>query len=488
MKIEKIKIKGLGIIKDVEIDLSKPITAIYGDIRQGKTTILHAVQLIGMRRGYPDGLINNDCTEAVITLILDVGRIEKKFTAKGAELKAVINGKKVKQTEVSKMFNPFQLDQDYFRKMNAPGRAEFLLEIFGIDTIELDKKYIETEKQAKIYRDKVRDFGTIELIKVEKPGTDRLTIEKNEEKARLTGIFNMNTKANDKLKSDWKLENERIKAECNDKNIQLKNQYKIDNDKHFLKIQEFNKKQSDNAQFNEHLNKTFDTIQRSYIELQRWCEELQGNDMKIINEFMDKQENSKPEKPLTSLTEPIYPQHELLPEPTYPKPEPDKGNYNAILEQLNEAEKQQIHYDNYLSQKAKQTEKDRIYILQLEKETEQREIKKLKATKLAEKNGIIAGLEFTPDGSFKYNDCTAGMLSDSMVDELSSNLSALYKDSVKITLIDGAEKYGKHAIDIYIKYAKRTGNDVLMSVVSEQKATNNEDANIYVIENGKIVI
>jgi DNA repair exonuclease SbcCD ATPase subunit len=47
MKIQKLIIKNIGIIEDTTIEFNKPLLLFYGEIRQGKTTILNAVRWPG---------------------------------------------------------------------------------------------------------------------------------------------------------------------------------------------------------------------------------------------------------------------------------------------------------------------------------------------------------------------------------------------------------------------------------------------------------
>ena len=142
LKPVKLQILGLGKIKSpIEIDLTKPVTAITGERTHGKSTILKAVKLLGQSRGYWSGLINNESKKAVVRLEFGNGSYIRKEFANDlnsgkykVKFEAVINGKVEKQNFVSTLFNPFQLDQEHFRRMNETDRMLFLLEVFKVDT------------------------------------------------------------------------------------------------------------------------------------------------------------------------------------------------------------------------------------------------------------------------------------------------------------------------------------------------------------------
>jgi DNA repair ATPase RecN len=44
MKVTKLTVKNIGIIEDAEINIDKPEIVFFGDIKQGKSTLLNAVR------------------------------------------------------------------------------------------------------------------------------------------------------------------------------------------------------------------------------------------------------------------------------------------------------------------------------------------------------------------------------------------------------------------------------------------------------------
>ena len=109
----------------------------------------------------------------------------------------------------------------------------------------------------------------------------------------------------------------------------------------------------------------------------------------------------------------------------------DAGAQNIRAEQ---------YQKNLTQSKAKKDDEEKLLAM----EKRQREIKSEKQAKLksiGESCGI-AGLEFDETGNFIYQGTTAGMISDSQIMRLSSELSALYPEGFGLDLIDRAELSG----------------------------------------------
>lgn len=63
MKAIKLIVKNVGIVADATIELNKPLIIFYGEIRQGKTTLLNAVKWV-FGGSYPTDIIRKGETEA----------------------------------------------------------------------------------------------------------------------------------------------------------------------------------------------------------------------------------------------------------------------------------------------------------------------------------------------------------------------------------------------------------------------------------------
>ncbi|MBT9132471.1 MAG: hypothetical protein DDT33_00989 [Firmicutes bacterium] len=186
MKVKKLEIKNIGKIKGEMIELNKPLIIFYGEILQGKTTILNCVRWV-MGGGFPEDIIRHGEKNGRILLELDNGSISREFyKAKDGITVArpitfVRDGKPVKKPvdEIKKVLNPFLLDQDHLRKMTETERRGYFVEIFGVDTAEIDQQYTKAESEAKDLRAKIKGYGEIDLTEIKSidilPLKDELT-------------------------------------------------------------------------------------------------------------------------------------------------------------------------------------------------------------------------------------------------------------------------------------------------------------------------
>ena len=102
MKVKKLTIKNIGIIEDIEIPANQPLILFYGEICQGKTTILNAVRW-ACGGQFPADIIRHGATEAYVALETDSGSIRREwYVGKDGETKArevtfIRDGKVVKR-------------------------------------------------------------------------------------------------------------------------------------------------------------------------------------------------------------------------------------------------------------------------------------------------------------------------------------------------------------------------------------------------------
>ena len=55
MKVTKLTVQNIGIIADAVVEINKPEIVFYGDIKQGKSTLLNAVRWVCGGHGTGDG-------------------------------------------------------------------------------------------------------------------------------------------------------------------------------------------------------------------------------------------------------------------------------------------------------------------------------------------------------------------------------------------------------------------------------------------------
>ncbi|MBU2018010.1 MAG: AAA family ATPase, partial [Bacteroidetes bacterium] len=216
MQAKKLTVKNIGILTDIEIEINKPLIIFYGDIRQGKTTILESIKLL-FGGGFSKDLIRHGEKEAFVKLELDNGYIKREWyrskenEVKSRQIEFVRDGELVKGqivNELANYVNPFLLDQNYFRKMNKIDKAKFLLEIFGVDISDLKKENGELELKARELRQKIKMYGDIDLTEVKKPDIDSLKSREQEIRMELNTKYSENKKYNSDLRAKYEANKE----------------------------------------------------------------------------------------------------------------------------------------------------------------------------------------------------------------------------------------------------------------------------------------
>jgi len=144
MRVTSLTIKNVGLIADTKINFDKPLLVFYGEIKQGKSTLLNAVRWC-FGGEFPQDIIRHGAEEAEVTIALDNGSITRswyrgKGGTKARPIVFVRGGEAVRNpvAEIKTLLNPFLLDQDHLRNMNELARKKFFSELFPIDTAALD--------------------------------------------------------------------------------------------------------------------------------------------------------------------------------------------------------------------------------------------------------------------------------------------------------------------------------------------------------------
>ena len=174
MQLKTIEIKNIGLITNEVIPIDKPLLLFYGDIMQGKTTILHAVKLC-FGGAFPSDVIRHGEQEAHVQLTFDNATIRREFYRNAAgEVTArpitfIRDGLVVKKPveAIKEFLNPFLLDQNHLFNMTELERKRFFIDLFGVDTSAFDKEYNILEGECKTLRIEVKSFGEIDITPVE---------------------------------------------------------------------------------------------------------------------------------------------------------------------------------------------------------------------------------------------------------------------------------------------------------------------------------
>jgi len=459
MKIKELRIKNLRKISDATLKFDKPLICLYGEVQQGKSTFLDAIKIL-FSAGFPTDLIQHGKTEALIQLILENGEISRSFyidkegQIKGRQLVAIVQNKKLSASDLKKLFNPFQLNQDFLKEMTSLERKKFFVELFNVDTKEIDSKIIDLKDQAEKLRILIGSYGEIDLTEVEEPDIAELQSKEKEIRANYNEIVLQIRAENKILKDNWKAENQKAKEE----------------------IQKFNKEQNTKKTAIEYLKRNLDDI---FVIEQRLTEYgfINSETSKALFDYI---ENLEQPKDLQIFVE--------IPEPEY-RYETDfnTSELTEIQEQISNAKADQIKYENYCNAVKKQQEKDgKISMLQ-QLEQNLRDLRKQKIAKLQEYGKEIEGLIFNESGDLTFEGIANDNLSTSQIVRLGSALSKLYPDSLlDVELIDRGESLGKRIFD-FIEKAEKEQKTILATIVGQRPASVPENVGVFVVENGNLI-
>lgn len=432
MKVKQLIIKNIGIIEDEIIDLDKPLILFYGEIKQGKTTILNAVKWV-FGGSYPSDIIRHGAKDASVKLVFDNGSITREwYINKAGEvadrpISFILNGSVVKRPvdEIKKFLNPYLLDNEYLKKMTETERRSYFTQLFGVDTSDLDKEALKAESDAKDLRAKIKGYGEIDLTEIN-------PVDAGELRAKREAIYRANKETVDKRNLD-------LKAVLNANNA-------IENVKH------------EKAQAIQEIS----NIEKQIIQLQQSIS-TKRNEIEASDKW-------------------------LLEHPYMEEPEPALlQDTSDIDRQISEAAAVAVRYEQYLKNKKRAEERAADEVRLAGIEARQRQIKKEKVAKLKDISDScgVSGLSFDESGNFIYDGTFAGMLSTSQIMKLSSELSALYPQGFGMELIDRAESLGK-SIFQFIERAEKEEKSILATIVGEKPAAIPDNIGVFVVENGRI--
>jgi len=443
MKIKSLEISNIGIIGYELIEINKPLLLFYGNIKQGKTTILNSVKLC-FGGSFPQDIIKHGEKEAFVKVTFDRGYIKREFyIAKDGTTKAkpkielVLDGEiKNNPVEIIKQFlNPFLLDQNHLFNMSGPERDRFFVDLFGVDTSALDKESAVLELKAKDLRSEIKGFGKIDLTPVKKPDIASLKL----------------------MKANINAENDVIKKKHQEScEVITKHNRKVAD--HEIRIASEKRTKEDNEK------------EIARITQQIW--ELRNREKILLNQNDSVDEWLKENPPLKEKDNP---------------PEPEYNPTTEIDEKISQCKADEVRYEAYFERIIKSTEKEKKAEELKAKTDRLAEIKKAKVAKLDEISETIDidGLSFDENGNFIYDNTSAGMLSTSQLMTLSSELSKLYPDSMGLELIDRGESLGTSIFE-FVKKAEKEEKTILAAIVGVKPAEVPENVGVFVVKGGCI--
>jgi DNA repair exonuclease SbcCD ATPase subunit len=457
MKPTKLIIHNIGKVTDTTIDINKPLILFYGEVRQGKSTVLNCIRWV-FGGEFPADIITHGEKDGDIELHLDGGMIARSFyrskdgSTKARPVTFVKNGRPVPSpvAEIKRLLNPFLLDQDFLRNKTELERKKYFTELFAVDTTELDTELFNSEREATNLRSRISGYGTIDLTPVE-------TVDVVELKGKLEG--HKSRYEADKRKLDDQL------AALDDSHRKACDKVDAENDKIRTQNAEISRRES-----------SAKTISQRIEELKR---SLTAAENELAGEVV-------------WLT--VNPQKPVLVRPNPPNREPIQKaildlmpDTSALEKAIQEGLATNVRAEQYAANKARAEAKalDEKKLAALEKR--HREIKAEKMAKLKEVSNScgIEGLEFDEQGNFIYQGTTAGMISDSQIMTLSSELSGLYPDGFGLDLLDRAESLGK-SIFLFVDKAKAEHKTIMATIVGERPAKIPANVGVFVVDNGNV--
>jgi predicted ATP-dependent endonuclease of OLD family len=452
MKVTKLTIKNIGKIADTVIELNKPLILFYGEIRQGKTTILNAVRWVCGGK-FPDDIIRHGEKEASVELGFDGGCISRSWyrakdnTTKARDISYVVNGKPQGRPaeKVRALLNPFLLDQDFLRNKTELERKQYFSELFAVDTTELDTELFNIQRDAQSLRSKISGYGEIDLTKAEMVDA-----------------------------ADLRASLEKIRGEHSQARQAWDEQCRAIYSAHGKAIAAFI---TSNAAIQSH-NASVDRKLESLGEVSKQIARLKAQ--------LSEAEQQEKEAAAWLKANPKQEASEIPSRASNP-PEPPAPDTSDLEAKIQNAAAQNVRAEQYAKNKKRADYKkaDEQSLSAMEKR--QREIKAEKMAKLKTVSDScgIEGLSFDEAGNFIYQDTTAGMISDSQIMRLSSELSALYPEGFGLDLVDRAESLGKSIFE-FVERAKREEKTILATIVGERPAKVPDDIGVFVVKEGKV--
>jgi len=441
MQVKNLTITNIGKIESISVNFDKPLLLFYGEVQQGKTTILNAIRFV-FGGSFPSDILRHGTDEGSVCLTFDNGSITRELyrakdgTTKSRPVVFIRDGKPVAKpvAEIEKFLNPFLLDQDFLRNKTELERKRYFAELFHVDTTDIDAEAARCEEQARELRAKLKGYGEIDLTPVEAVDVTEL----RRKRAEIQNAHDANIR---KFTVEFEAELAAVRA--------------------------------DNREREEH-NRIF---QKTSETLSAWCDEIKRLEAALKNA------NDKVTEIGLWLAE--NKQRPLLAEPTLALPA--APNACELDEEISQAAATNVRAEQYRKNvqrdAARKTDESQL----AELEAKLRGIRQEKVNRLKDISDScgIPGLAFDERGNFIYEGTEAGMLSTSQVMKLSSDLSSLYSQGFGLDLIDRAESLGK-SIFGFVQRAEREKKTILATIVGECPATVPVNVGVFVVEDGKV--
>lgn len=441
----------------MDIEVNKPLILFYGEVRQGKSTILNCVRWV-LGGAFPSDVLTHGQQEGAIQLDFDDGYVRREFyTARDGSVKArelqFVKGGATQSNPVQKLkafVNPFLLNQDYLRDMTEPERKRYFLEVLGCDTTGIDGKLAALEQQASNLRAKIAGYGSIDLTPQPRADTDGL---QRQIAARI-----------DEAENNRRILREQIKSLTVALTIARDAAIKAQQEAAFRK--------------SERIRATAD-MQRNERMIEDYKSKIAA--LELDNQRIEGWLRGNPE-----LESPVIPSGENAAIVDLESRLAAVSANTAELEKaLQEACAQNVRAEFFEKElkRDQQRQADEEALHQILVAINQ--LRRERVSYLEGLNNKIPGLCFDAAGNLTFEDTHAGMLSTSQLMRLSAALAGMYPEGFGLDLIDRAESLGK-SIFGFIEKAKREEKSILATIVGEKPAQVPEEVGVFVVENGGV--
>lgn len=467
MKVKQLTVKNIGMIADAVISIDQPLMLFYGDIKQGKTTLLNAIRWV-FGGSFPSDILRHGEPEGMIRLDLDCGHIERTFyvskdgTTKARTIEYVLNGIPVKNPvkEIEKLLNPFLLDQNHLVNMSEYERRKYFSQLFAVESnvqgIDAQVKGLEAEAVGA--RAVLKQFGDIDLTPVPEP-------------ANITALQVFRRTIIDTREAHQR----QIAAELQE--VRREHQQKVE------QVASRNLAATTRNQNISGVKANTESMKSKVEDIDRQIAALQISRLNAVQSIETNDHWLADNHPV-----------ELEPTP----PAPDTAAREAEMFKPADTAEIDAEIIKCHADTARYTEFLRLKTLAAQRATTENtlqsldaNIRSLRAKRIAKLKeisdacGIAFGLSFDDECNFVYDGVAAGMLSTSQLMELSSRLSALYPAGFGLDLIDRGESLGA-SIFSFIERAKREDKTILATIVGERPAAVPEGVGVFVVQNGEV--
>jgi DNA repair exonuclease SbcCD ATPase subunit len=469
VKITNLKIHNVGIIEHFDMPVNKSLNLFYGDIKQGKTTILNAIRW-AFGGEYPADIMRHGQTEAYVEIAAEDDGVpllirREWYVNKEGETtnrplvfqRAGVDQSRPAET-LKRFLNPFVLDDRYFVDMTPLEKGRYLCRLFGIDTKAEDAAIGAMSEEASQLRIKIKAYGEVVPVEVLPIDTAELLAKRKAvvdacESDRATA-----TQARALALASWRADCERVEA---DNSIVRKRM--LDRQTCAERIVKRDDEIADLERQIAALEAKKQAAGDARVTLLAWLESHQALPEKML-----------PAKPDTSELDAIV--YAL----------PDVAHIDARIQQAGAVNEQHKQYLRDLA-KSKEKAADEAHLLDLERKQAQLKADKVaKLARLGAESGIPT-MEFLDGGDFRFDGTSSDMLSDSQQMQLTECLKGKYPEGFNVSLVDRGESLGKSVMTL-VERARVRQSTIFCSVVGERPANIPEDIGAFVVEKGKVTL